>query len=237
MKTFFSFLIFLSIFNCAGSDFTPNFSNDQFVERIQGVYESNYKNTVFEIWIEKSNFPESDTPREGMSGLMQEGLFVMVFEKNRRTEIEMLLRKYQNTDMLAKDMCSYVENLSWGTHGLWGIKKMGGLAGIAVPADTIRSSTIPLETLFYIDFPTNDEHGFTTLKINNRGEAVNINFFETGFIKKPWNYFLTSSMTLQKKSNNTLNLLSRFYINSDQVNQEIPPPTNQSNQQSYCNNY
>ncbi|MDE0151396.1 MAG: hypothetical protein OXK80_02715 [Bdellovibrionales bacterium] len=235
MKTFFSFLVFLSIFNCAGPDFTPNFSNDQFVEQIQGVYESNYKNTVFEIWIEKANLPESDIRHR--SGLIQEALFVMVFEKNKRTEIEMLLRKYQDTDMLAQDICSYVENLSWGTHGLWRVKNMGGLAGLSVPADATQSPTIPLETLFYIDFPTNDEHGFTSLEINNSGEAVKISFFETGFIKKPWNYFLTSSMPIRKQSNNTLNLLSRFYINSDRANQEIPPSTNQSDRQSYCNKY
>ena len=227
MKTFLSFLFFLSIFNCAGSNFSPNFSNDQFSERIQGRYEGEIKNTAYEIWIEKAEHP--DKPRGA-----PDGVFIMVFEKSRQTEIEMLLRKYQDTDMLAEDMCSYVkENLSWGTYGLWRAKKMGGLAGMSIPTDVRTSQTIPLETLFYIDFPTNDEYAFTSLEINNEGEVQKITFFETGFIKKPWNYFLSSSMTVQKVSKDTPNVLSQFYVNSDQVNNEIAQY--QLDQKPYCN--
>ena len=226
MKRFFSFLIFLSIFNCAGSNFTPNFSDDQFAERIQGQYEGEIKNTVYAIWIEKADRP--DKPSRA-----PDGFFVMVFEKNRRTEIEMLLRKYQDTEMFAEDICSYVTNLSWGTHGLWRVKKMGGLARMSIPVDVRGNSTIHLETLFYIDFPVDDEYGFISLEINNEGEAKNITFFETGFIKKPWNYFLSSSMQLRKVSKSTPNVISQFYVNSEQVNEETAK--HQLDQKSYCN--
>lgn len=226
MKIFFSFIIFLSIFNCAGSNFNPNFSNDQFLGKIQGRYEGEIKNTIYEIWIEKADHP--DKP----SGAPY-GVFIMVFEKSRRTEIEMLLRKYQDKQALSQDICTYSERLAWGTSGLWGNKKMGGLAGMSVPADLKRSSTFSLETLFYIDFPVNDEHAFTSLEVNNAGEAIKISFFETGFFKKPWNYFLSSSMNVRKTSHDTLNLLSQFYINSDNVNQEIPG--NPSESASFCN--
>ncbi len=225
MKIFFSFLIFLSIFNCAGSNYNPNFSRDQFLERIQGRYEGEIKNTTFEIWIEKAEHPDMKKPRSA-----PDGLFVIVFEKNKRTEIEMLLRKYQDKESLTQDICTYSERLAWGVHGLWGAKNMGGLAGMSVPADVKRSPTIPLDTLFYIDFPTNDEHAFTSLEINNEGEVVEITFFETGFIKKPWNYFLSSSMDVKKVSNDTLNLIIQFYVNSENVNKEIG-----ENQQDYCN--
>lgn len=226
MKILFSLLVFLSIFNCAGSNYTLSFSKDQFLEKIQGMYESNYKNTAFAIWIEK-------VETSNKSSSASESIFVFVFEKNRRTEIEMLLRKYQDIEMLAEDTCSYVENLAWGTHSLWNTKGMGGLAGMSIPKNLEKNSTIPLETFFYIDFPVKDQYGFISLEINNAGEAEKITFFETGFIKKPWNYFLNSSMTLQKTSQDRLDLLSRFYANSKHVNNEIR--THQGDQKSYCN--
>jgi len=227
MKALFSLLIFSSIFHCAG--FTPDFSNNQFSERVQGVYESHYKNTVFEIWIEKANLPEGESLGGEINSI---GVFVMVFEKRRRTEIEMLLRKYQDVERLAEDTCSYVESPAWGTHALWSAKEMGGLAGMSIPKNLEKNSKIPLNTLFYINFPVQEQYGFVSLKINNTGEAGKITFFETGFLKKPWNYFFNSSMQLQKMSKGAPHLLSQFYLNSNRVNQEAGKHSD--NKASYC---
>lgn len=228
MKTFFSLFTFLSLFNCAGYNFNLNFSKDQWTEKFRGTYESNYKNTVFEIWIE-----EADHADLKKFNVAPNSLFVFVFEKSRRTEIEMLLRKYHDSQKLGDDVCSHVENLSWGVHGLWRAKNMGGLAGVSVPVGTTSNPSRHLETLFYIDFPVDDEYGFVSLEINSEGDVEKLTLFETGFFKKPWNYFLNSSMKLRKVSQDTPQLLSEFYLNAEQVNQEIGQ--HQGNKDSYCN--
>jgi len=227
MKTFFGFFAFLSLFNCVGYNFNLNFSEDRWVEKFRGTYESNYKNTVFEIWIEEANHADLQ------KFLAPNSLFVFVFEKSRRTEIEVLIRKYHDSQKLEEDVCSYVENLSWGVHGLWNARDIGGLAGMTVPAGATNSPSLHLETLFYMDFPVDDEYGFVSLEINREGDVEKLIFFETGFMKKPWNYFLNSSMKLQKVSRNTPQILSEFYLNAEQVNRKTGE--HQGNKDSYCN--
>ena len=118
----------------------------------------------------------------------------MVFEKYRYVEIEQLLQKYQDSQALLQDVCPYITDKRGGVYSLWRAHNIGGLAKMFMPYDLSRTSSLPLDTLFYIDFPVNDEHAFISLQVDNTGQAVQIKFLETGFFKKIWNYFLRPSM-------------------------------------------
>ena len=216
MKIFLS--LFLSVFtiSCADSRYQPNFSNWEFLQRIQGQYIGEYNNTSFEVWIEQLTPGDFTT-----SYSTPDGVFVMVFERYRSIEVEQLLQKYQDSQALLQDVCPYVTDRTGGVYSLWRAHNLGGLATMFMPPDLSRTSSLPLNTLFYIDFPVNDEHAFVSLQVDNTGQAVEIKFLETGFIKKIWNYFLRPSMKIQKISNVTPGLLTEFYINSQQVDEEL----------------
>ena len=216
MKIFLSLSLSFFTISCADSRYQPNFSNWELLQRIQGQYIGEYNNTSFEIWIEEAEIGSIDQSYSNPGSL-----FVMMFERYRYVEIEQLLQKYQDSQALLQDVCPYMIDRTGGVYSLWRAHNIGGLAMMFMTYDLSRTSSLPLDTLFYIDFPVNDEHAFVSLRVDNRGQAIEIKFLETGFFKKIWNYFLRPSMKIQKVSNVTPNLLTRFYISSQQVDEEL----------------
>ena len=227
MRIFFILFTAFFVISCADSRYQPRFSHLEFLQRIEGQYVGEYNNTTFEVWIEQFIHTDVGVPYSAVDSAL-----VIVFERYKYVEVEQFLQKYRDSQTLLQDVCPYVSRRTGGVYSLWQAYNIGGLAVMFIPPDLNRTSSLPLDTVFYIDFPVNDEHGFVSLRIDSAGQAVEIKFLETGFFKKIWNYFIHPSMKIRKISNISPGLLTEFYINSQRVDEELAQ--NYLNQTSSC---
>ena len=222
MKIQYKFLfIFLFLFSTScGSGAKVNTSGTDFLNQLLGVYEGVHDGRTFEVRIEEL---EQDPATDDRL------LSLFVFEKNKFSNIQEFLTKYKNVQAYSEAICKYVkENPSaFSEHDLktspsmfydisadqiwrWD-QSLGSLGHFFVPRNTVVSS-FDISPRHYIDLYENDEYGVIKLHINSSGEAVKIQFFETGFIKKPWNYFMSGpSLEIRKASSKTEDLFAQYY--------------------------
>lgn len=182
---------------------TEDALNDEIdITQLEGEYTTSYNDTSFTIWIEKVY--ESN----------QEQIFyILFFNQNKRTETENILNKYKNTDNYYQAICDSdaasqlpASERPIGIHTIWRTVG-GGIGSISIPKGSIPIS-IDMRTEFYIDLAPDDEYAFYRFYVDS---PLQVKFMETGFIKKPWNYFLMGpTLSLDKQSNITSGLLKAF---------------------------
>ena len=218
-KILFISLLLLST-ACGNTDnLNINLSQKDVISNLTGKYEGTYKNTIFEIWIEKS---EQSTHNQSY-------LYIFIFEKDKVLHVNQFLTKYQDTQMYSNSICEYVKKnpnkflnhtlqespsmfYDVSVEEIWNWNNLGGLGYFFVSIDNLSSVSFDIDIQHYINLPINDEHGLTKLYTNSKGEGVKVKLFETGFFKKLWNYPLGGpSIEIQKISSDTTGLLDQYH--------------------------
>ena len=184
-------------------------------QNLEGKYQGKYRGDFIEVWIE--NISPLYEHREDIAQNKVNEFAVLVFEQNTLSQVEEFLKKYQGDYFeLFIDTCKYTKRpypKRMGSYSIW--DKLGSLAFIAVP-DNLKTrkrlKVIRLEYFMY--FKQNDEHLLQFVSIDPTGKALSLHFLETGFIKKPWNYFFSGpTIELEKISNNISGLLLDYTKN------------------------
>ena len=185
-------------------------------ERFSGQYEGNYRGTRYEIWIEL----DRDDPSQ---------FFILTFQQNRKAQVQSALNQYRDLQDYSRQACAaisraterereiYGENVSFvAERELW--DNTGGLS----IGHIASNGRLRLSTVRFLFFGGNDEHTITDIKFDANEELSRIQFLETGFIKKPWNYFRGGPrMNVTKISDATLFVLNTYFDVTDQFQAEF----------------
>lgn len=222
MKIQYKFLLtlfFLFSTSCEGKR-DVRVSGPDFFNQLLGVYEGVHNNRGFEVRID-------ELERDSATGERLLSLFV--FEKRNLSSIQAFLTKYQDVQAYSKAICKYVEDnpdkfsnynlqtaptmfhdISADEVWSWGKKPLGSLGHFVFRETPV--SSFDIKPMHYIDLYKDDEYGVIKLYVHSSGEAVKIQFFETGFIKKPWNYIISGpSLNISKVSSKTEGLYAQYY--------------------------
>ena len=195
-------------------------------ERLLGQYEGNYRGSRYEIWIE----PDRNDPSH---------FFILTFQQNRKVQVQRALNQYRDLQNYSRQACAaisrasererniYGENVSFvAEQELW--DNMGGLSIGHISSN----NRLRLTTIHFLFFGGNDEHTITDIKFDDNGEPSQVQFLETGFIKKPWNYFRSGPrMNVTKISNATLFVLNTYIDLTDQFQAAFRKDAN------YCDSF
>ena len=220
-----------------------NTPETRFLNHLIGIYEGEYKDKMFEVRIEewKQHAPTGE-----------QLLYVFVFEKSKSSNTQEFLTRHTDVQAYVEDICNYVEENpnKFSEHDLqtspsmfydisadqvwrWN-NSIGALGYFTVPVNGKASvSSFDIKIRHYINLHTDDEYGLKKIYLNDKGEAVKIQFFETGFIKKPWNYFMHGpSLNISKVSSETKDVLTQYY-NTVNETRELFLKAGEENH-SYC---
>lgn len=180
---------------------------------LAGRYQGAFKNTAYKVWIE----PIAATTQPN-----QPFALVLIFEQSRSAQIKQQLAQPYAT--YAQAVCDYLQQHPRqspypelvGTHGVW--DDAGGLGLLIMPHTRNSANRFELRTRFYIDLPRDDQHGLQYLYTDADGQAVQIRLTETGYVQKPWSYFLPGpSIELEKIASDVAGSLARYYQNIEQL--------------------
>ena len=240
MKTqylIFAFLLFFST-SCGGQGATTSGKASDLI----GVYEGVFKGTAFEVWIEEvEQNPASN----------EHFLSLFVFRKDNFSSIQQFLTRYHDVQTYSDSICNYVKENPNQFYGydlktspslfydisadqLWIWDNSLGALGHFIVSPGHSGSSLNIRPHYYINLYPNDEYGLQTLYTNSKGEAIKIKFFETGFIKKPWNYvpLFGPSLKIHKTSPTTKDLWAQ-YNNVTRETRELFTQAGRENR-SYC---
>lgn len=237
-KSLFIPILFLMI-SCGSSD-AVNSSTNNFLNNLTGVYEGTYKSTTYEIWIEEI---------ERITASNEYSLSIFIFEKRNSASVEQFLTKYPDTQSYSNAICKYAEENpdKFSEHSLqespsmyydisidqvWKWDNLGSLGYFTLSTNN-KDTSFEIFIHHYIDLLENDEHGLKSIDTNTNGTATEIHFFETGFIKKPWNYvFSGPSIEVTKSSTEPKNILKQ-YLKVIQETEDLFSSAGKQNR-SYC---
>ena len=223
---YFLFLLALISFACSPLSQQQVSSSQIQGQNFLGQYEGVYRSSVYEIWIE---LDQSDPSH----------FFMLIFEQYRKPQVQNVLNQYTNTQDYSRRACSVISRSSERDRNIYGDKisvvaenelwnRIGGLS----VGEISSNNRLRLSNTQYIRFGGNDEHGITDISFNANGELSQIKFLETGFIKKPWNYFRGGPrMNVSKISNATLSVLNTYNDVTTQFQSEFLSNPN------YCNSF
>ena len=180
----------------------------------------------YEIWIE----PDRNDPSH---------FFILTFQQNRKVQVQRALNQYRDLQDYSIQACAaisrasererniYGENVSFvAEKELW--DNMGGLSIGHISSN----NRLRLTTIHFLFFGSNDEHTITDIKFDDNEEPSQVQFLETGFIKKPWNYFRSGPrMNVTKISNATLFVLNTYIDLTDQFQAAFRKDAN------YCDSF
>ena len=233
--------LFSFIVSCGGGE-KLNTSIDKVLSNLIGVYTTKYKDTDYEVWIEKLD----QSP--GGSGQF---ISVFMFEKSKTTKIQSFLAKYQDVESYSADICEYIKenpdkfteysfkespsfyyDISADQVWRWD-NNLGALSYFILSSDSKDSSFDTVSTLHPINLPTDDEHVLKSLDTDSQGKATKIHLLETGFIKKIWNYVLSGpSLSLTKESSQAKALLKQYLDLREETNKLFTEAGKEN--RSYC---
>ena len=234
-------LTFLFLSTSCGGGEKVNTSGTNFLNQLTGIYEGVYDDRTFEVRIE-------ELEKDAATGEQLVSLFV--FEKSKSSNIQKFLTRYPDVQTYKKGICEYVEknpnkfsghdlqtspsmfyDISVDQIWIWD-NSLGALGYFIIPSNALVSS-FDIRQQHYIDLYVDDEYGVKTLYINSKGEAVKIQFFETGFIKKPLNYLMSGpSLEIRKISSEKKGAFAQYY-NTVNETRELFIKAGRENR-SYC---
>ena len=236
---FIPLFLFLSI-SCGGGE-KANTSGTNFLNQLTGIYEGVYDDRTFKVRIEEL---EQNTA----TGERSASLFV--FEKSKSSDIQRFLTRYPDVQTYTEGICEYVEKNPNKFSGydlqtspsmfydisadqVWRWDNSLGALGYFVILSNGMVSSFDIRPHYYIDLHVGDEYGVKTLYINSKGEAVKIQFFETGFIKKPWNYLMSGpSLEIRKVSSEKKGAFAQYYNTVNETRELFMKEGRES--RSYC---
>lgn len=205
---------------------------EQFLSQMEGKYSGSYSNTVFEMWIERTE--------QFMNKYI---VSVLMFKKNRASDVQKFLTKYQDIQVYSNDLCEYIgQNFNEidredfypeviGFDGIWNDSDIGwGL--VDVPFDLQAASPFSINTLFTVTLPINDEHIFESLHVDARGQAIKIELSDPSVYKFMPRWVRHVEMDIEKASSSKVGLLSQYYKNIVKIGEEFEKA--QQNDSSYC---
>ena len=241
MRYCFLFIPLLFLSASCESGKKVNTSGTSFLNYLTGIYEGEYSDKTFEVRIEGLD-------QNAATGERLVSLFV--FEKSKSSDIQEFLTRYPDVQSYAEGICKYVKenpnkfseyDLQTSPSMFYDISadqvwkwdnSLGSLGYFIIPSNASVSS-FDINPHYYINLHIDDEYGVTKIHINNKGEAVEIQFFETGFIKKPWNYFVSGpSLEIRKISSETKGVFTQYY-NTVNETRELFVKAGEENR-SYC---
>jgi len=219
---FADFLFVFALISVAG----PALSQQSPGEGFSGQYEGTYRGSTYEIWIE----PDRDDPSH---------FFILTFRQDRKAQVQTALNQYRDLQDYSGQACAvisraserdrnvYGENISFvAERELW--DNMGGLSMGFTEAD----GRLSLITVHFLFFDGNDEHTIADIRFDDNDELVQVRFFETGYIKKPWNYFRGGPrMNVTKIADVTSFVLNTYIDLTDQFHAEFRKDA------GYCNSF
>lgn len=235
----FGFLLFFTA-SC-GSGGKVNVSTESFFNNLTGVYEVSYDSVNFEIWVEET---------DKNPGRNEHLISVFIFEKNKTSDVQQFLAKYQDVQSYSDDICKYVKEnpdkfadydlktspslyYDISADQIWKWDNLGGLSYFILSSDKEATSFDVLTVQHYINLPGNDEHAIKGFDTNAEGKITKVHLLETGFIKKPWNYLLSGpSLKVRKISSEPKGLLKK-YLNIREESRELFMEEGKQNR-SYC---
>lgn len=222
MKVRYYFLLYLLLFSIScGSKERVNISGTGFLNQLIGVYEGTHDSRTFEVRI-----AEKEEYNAANGGHL---LSVFVFEKDNFSDVQKFLTQYSDVQAYSEAICKYVKEnpnkfsgydlrtspymfYDLSVDQIWRWDSSLGALGTFIISDNALTSSVDIQPLEYIDLYEDDEYGIKKIHINSEGKAVKVQFFETGFIKKPWNYLMSGpSLEIRKVSSEIENLSGRYY--------------------------
>ena len=198
----------------------------QFFSHLEGKYKGTYKNTVLEMWIERT-------------GQLTNGylLSVLLFEQNKISKVQEFLTKYQDIKIYSDDVCKHIKDRKSSDpetigEDIWDENDLGGWGLVLIPADFKKASSFDMKTQYYIQLPVDDDKEFSSLDVDNKGQAIGIELDNTDWGGVILDFFGGSNMELGKISSSTTGLLNQYYRNVKAVKQAFIKAEQENH--SYC---
>ena len=241
MKIHFALLGFLFLFTASCGGVEINTSTESFLSNLTGVYKTSYEDTNYEIWIEEI---------ENAIGRNEYYISVLLFKKDKASDIQSFLTKYPDVKSYSDSICNYVKENPNKFSGydlktspslyydisadqVWKWDKLGAVSFFILPSNNKASSFDAVSVEHYIDLPENDEHALKSFDTNSEGKATKIHLLETGFIKKIWNYILAGpSLKIEKTSSEPKGLLKQYLRTVEETRKAFVEAG--ENNRSYC---